>query len=451
MSLKTGRYPYDIECWDNNPDLASGIPTFAHALGIAGYEVVLDGRAHFRGGDQRHGFQDRLVGDESGSYWGQMNDRWVEVNGTTYLTGIEGFYRPAITAFSGPGGSQYQEYDKVVLEAALNFIRDRSSQTNRRPFCLVVGFESPHYWFTCPPELFAKYEGKVEAPPLPDNHPDSLHPINKEILKNGDVVSIPPDDVKRTRAAYYGLVEFTDWMVGQLNTALEDGGLKDETLVLYLTDHGEMAGEHGMWWKNCFYEGASRVPLLVTLPNKFPAKKRVHELVSLIDLFPSLCDWTGAPYPPGLMGQSLDPFIHGKAMDQERVVYSELYSGFPGVRTIARMARQGPWKYNFYDGEPSELFNLVDDPHEFDNLAEKRTYRDVCNKMKKLVLQNWDPDKISIKLQEHRDRMDYLGEWGKMVSPPDPDEWDGMKRSFPNKWKENALAISEYARLLKDG
>ena len=67
MSFKTGRYPYDIECWNNGSSLASDIPTFAHALGIAGYEVALDGRAHWIGPDQRHGFESRLVGDISES------------------------------------------------------------------------------------------------------------------------------------------------------------------------------------------------------------------------------------------------------------------------------------------------------------------------------------------------------------------------------------------------
>ena len=449
QAFKSGRYPFDIECWDNSAPLASDIPTFAHALGIAGYEVVADGRVHWHGPDQRHGFENRLVGDMCEAYWGNMNDRWVQVKDKIYLTGIEGFCRPSITVFSGPGGSQYQQFDKVVLDGALKFLRDRSQRTERRPFCLLVGFESPHYWFTCPPEDFELYDGKVGAPPLPHDHPQSLHPYHGRIIANGGLESIPLEDVTRTRAAYYGLVTFTDRLVGQLLDALEQDGLKDNTLVFYFTDHGEMAAEHGLWWKNSFYEGASRVPLIVSRPGRFPAGKRVEELVNLVDLFPSLCDWTGAPRPPGLMGRSLDPLMRGEKWGQKRAVFSELYGGFPGVHVVARMVRKGPWKYNYYHGEPGELFNLEDDPLEFHNLADDRTYQDVRNELETLVLKDWDPEEVSVRLREHRERIKYLGQWGRRVNPPDPDEWEGMKPPFPDEWRRNALAVPEYARWVK--
>ena len=450
MAFKTGRYPYDIECWNNGISLGSDIPTFAHALGIAGYEVVLDGRAHFIGPDQRHGFERRLVGDMSESYSGKMNERWVRVGDRTYLTGIEGFCRPAITVFSGPGGSQYQEFDKVVTEAALKFISDRSKQRDRRPFCLLVGFESPHYWFTCPPEDFALYDGKVDAPPLPDDHPQSLHPFHRRIIASGGLEGIPVEDVRRTRAAYYGLVTFTDRLVGRLLGALEQGGLQEDTLVLYFTDHGEMAGEHGLWWKNSFYEGASHIPLTVSWPGRLPAGQRVRELVSLIDLFPSLCDWTGAPRPPKLMGRSLDPLIHGREHDLERVVFSELYGAFPATPVVARMVRKGPWKYNFYYEEPAELFNLEEDPAEFHNLADDPAHQKIRRELEALVLQGWDPHEASVKNREDREMRQYMGQWTRAVNPPDPDQWDGMKPPFPEEWRENALAVPEYAERVKD-
>ena len=129
---------------------------------------------------------------------------------------MEGFYRPAITTFSGPGWSQFLDYDAAVLEAALEFIRDRSAVSDRDPFCLVVGFSSPHYWFACPQEDYDLYDGKIDAPLLPDDHPESLHPSNREMVIAADLESIPLEDVIRTRTAYYGLVTFTDRMIGQL-------------------------------------------------------------------------------------------------------------------------------------------------------------------------------------------------------------------------------------------
>ena len=116
---------------------------------------------------------------------------------------------------------------------------------------------------------------------------------------------------------------------------------------------------------------------------------------------------------------------------------------------MARMVRRGPWKYNYYHGEPAELFNLKDDPLEFHNLADDRTYRDICNEIKGLVLEDWDPEEVSVRLREHRERIKYLGQWGRRVNPLDPDEWEGMKPPFPDEWRRNALAVPEYARLVK--
>ena len=451
MSLMTGRYPHDIECWDNAAALASDIPTFAHALGIAGYEVVINGRAHWNGPDQRHGFKDRLVGDVSQSYWGGgANEWWVRVKDTTYLTGMEGFYRPAITTFSGPGWSQFLDYDTAVLGAALNFIAERSRQSDRDPFCLVVGFSSPHYWFACPQEDYDLYDGKIDAPLLPDDHPESLHPSNREMVIAAGLESIPLEDVIRTRTAYYGLVTFTDRMIGQLVDALEHNGLKDNTLTLYSTDHGEMAGEHGMWWKHNFYEGASHIPLIVSFPGRLPQGKRVAEPVSLVDVLPSLCDWTGAPPPPKLAGRSLDSLIKGEKWPDERAVFSELYRRFPGESAVvARMVRQGVWKYNYYHGQPSEMFNLEEDPREFHNVAEAPAYRDIRGKLEKLVLEGWDPEEILPKLREFKQGVDYLEQWTRAVNPPDPDQWEGMKPPFPEEWRQNALSLPEYTNWLR--
>jgi choline-sulfatase len=452
-SLLTGRYPHEIACWTNGAALASEIPTFAHALGIAGYEVALDGKAHFRGPDQRHGYEKRLVGDYSGAYWGGGGPGGTVVNlsGKTYLLDRAAEERLSITAFSGPGRSPAQEYDKVVLDAAHRFMRDRSRQSDRRPFFLSVGFYSPHYPFICPPELFDMYDGKVVAPSLPDDHLESLHPYHKRIAANGDLSSLPADDVKRTLAAYYGMVTFTDRMVGDLLNALEQYGLKDNTLVLYLSDHGEMAGEHGLWWKHTFYQGASRVPLIVSFPGRFPAEKRVKGVVSLVDLFPSLCDWSGAPLPPGLPGQSLDGPVHGGEVDGKRTIFSELYEGFPLVSVLARMVRKGPWKYNLYHGEPAELFNLEEDPAELHNLAPDPTYRDVCRELKELALAGWDPEEMSAKVRQHQERFWYMGAWSNAVDPPDPDRsLPGVDRkiSIREEWRKNTMSVPGYTDAL---
>ena len=444
QSFKTGRYPGELGCWDNSGTLASDVPTFAHALGIAGYEVALAGRCHWRGPDQRHGFEPRLVGDVTTAYWAGLHNYWLRVRDKDYcIYPLQS--RSFLTHFSGPGDSQILEFDRAVLKASLEFVRERSARANRRPYCLLVGFSAPKNPFVCPPELFELYDGKVPAPSLPDDHLDRLHPVYRRALKNANLESLPLGDVIRVRTAYYGLVTFTDNLVGKLLAELERSGLRENTLVSYFPDHGEMAGEHGLWWKNSLYDGASRVPWIVSLPRELPEGIRVQQPVSLVDLFPSLCDWTGAPSPPGLRGRSLNELILGDPSFKDRAVISELYQGFPGVDLIARMVRKGPWKYNYYHGERPELFNLEQDPGEFCNLAEERMWRQTCDELRALALVGWDPQGIASLIRESRERTAYLSRWSRTVNPPDPDQWSGLHEPVPEEWLQNALDIPEYA------
>ena len=149
------------------------------------------------------------------------------------------------------------------------------------------------------------------------------------------------------------------------------------------------------------------------------------------------------------MGRSLDELIRGDAAHDERIAFSELYTAFPGVPIIARMVRKGPWKYNYYHGAPSELFNMDEDPDEFHNLAGDPAYQRVCRELEELVLDGWDPEKISLQRRVYRERVSYMRRWSKAVNPPDPDHWEGLEVDHPQEWKDNALAIPEYAAWLR--
>ena len=114
------------------------------------------------------------------------------------------------------------------------------------------------------------------------------------------------------------------------------------------------------------------------------------------------------------------------------------------------MVRQGVWKYNYYHGQPSEMFNLEEDPREFHNVAEDPAYQDIRGKLEKLVLEGWAPEEILPKLREFKQRVDYLEQWTRAVNPPDPDQWEGMKPPFPDEWRQNALSLPEYANWLRN-
>ena len=106
---------------------------------------------------------------------------------------------------------------------------------------------------------------------MPEGHLDDLHPQNKRLREYFGLEGATEEQTARGRAAYYGLVTFADERIGQVLDALERSGQAENTVVVYVADHGEMMGEHGLWWKCTYYEGSSRVPFIVSWPKRFEA------------------------------------------------------------------------------------------------------------------------------------------------------------------------------------
>jgi choline-sulfatase len=173
--------------------------------------------------------------------------------------------------------------------------------------------------------------------------------------------------IRRALATYYGMVTFLDDQIGLVLGALHDAGLETDTRVVYTTDHGDMLGDHGLWWKSVMYEGAAALPMLVAGPD-VPAGKTVATNVSLVDAFPTIVEATGAapaPEDADLPGQSL--VQTAQADDRPRAVLSEYHAIYsPSAMFMLRDAR---YKYVEYVGYPPQLFDLDDDPDEAHDLA----------------------------------------------------------------------------------
>ena len=386
MGFMTGMTPSSIGMYDNGGILSSEVPTFAHALGQSGYETLLCGRMHFNGIDQRHGFQRRIFPEVSGHAAGM-------------LVGTNGLSRVSLEK-SGPGRNHYLLYDQECVAAATEWLRGRSRAEHDDPFCMVVGLVGPHCPFVCPEELFEKYFEKVEVPEYTGEEFQRMSPFNQRFCQRSRIDDATLHEIRRTRAAYYGMVEFDDQQVGLLMAALEETGLLDDTLVVYTSDHGEMAGEHGMWWKVSFYEGSVGVPLIVSLPGQMRAGAREKTPVSLIDLAPTLAQIGGAPALPGIDGHSLVEYLVGQRGDPDPSVFSELFtdpgvwkdcgpSGGPG-----RMLRKGRWKCSYYHGEGCELYDLDADPQEMEDRSRDPECRAQLDSMLAEILADWDPEKL---------------------------------------------------------
>ncbi len=418
MALMTARHPHEIQCWSNDYALSSEVPTFAHGFTAADYETVLCGRMHFVGADQRHGFLTRLVGDVPESAYLEAGWRLERVLGS--LVDTPGYGRAGLLK-SGPGRTGYHAYDELVAGTAAEWLQQRGKAGAAAPFLLVVGLVAPHCPFVAPPEDFAYYADLISVADLPPEDPHLPPPVAAMQRAAGIAEPVPVAAQWRARVAYYGLCSFLDRQVGRVLRALEEGGLGEDTLVVYTSDHGEMLGEHGWWWKSTFHEGAVRVPLLWTEPGGAAAGRRVKANVSLLDLGPTLLEKAGLPALPGASGRSCTGLLRegGRSVD---VVWAEhAQTGAEGQVYVGRMVKSGPWKYVYWHGESEELFNLEEDPAETRNRVKDPACPEICVRLRRLVLQDWDPEQIVRRLRQEPAARALLKTWIDRAQPAEPD------------------------------
>ena len=188
----------------------------------------------------------------------------------------------------------------------------------------------------------------------------------------------PPDryDGRAVKAAYYAMVELIDTQVGRILDALEASGQAGDTLVIFTSDHGELLGDHGLLYKGCrFFEGLTHVPLILSWPGHIAEGLRSDALVELVDLAPTILDAAGLAIPEAMQGASLMPIATGAAPPDHHkdLVICDFndsvgYSPVPD-RTQATMTFDGRYKLVLYHSHGlGELFDLQEDPGEFDNL-----------------------------------------------------------------------------------
>jgi choline-sulfatase len=390
MTFLTSRHCSDIEVWTNGCTLDSRIPTFAHGLNAAGYETVLCGRMHFNGPDQRHGFESRIVGDIGHAKRSLDTPLLGDIpRGTTGL-GSD------VVRYAGAGSTAYKAYDDVVTGVCREFLQARDRTPGDRPLALVLGLLLPHSPLICPPDLFEYYFDRIEMPVLPEGYVDSLHPAMKAHREFRGFDDLSADQARVAIAAYYGLVEYSDRLIGGVLDTLQAGRFCENTAVVYLSDHGDMAGEHGLWTKTTFYEGSVGVPMIWSFPGRFTEGRIVDQVTSLLDVGPTLMSLAGADCPDHLAGRSLLGFLEdtGKVPDWSNEAFSE-NEGRLGDRP-SRMIRQGPWKLNHYHGyEQPQLFNLLEDPGEFNDLRDDPNCADVLSRLHRRVQEGWDGERIA--------------------------------------------------------
>jgi len=356
QSIATGNYPLHTGCQKFTDDLPPGSSTFARAFSEAGWLTVACGKLHHRGPDQMQGWLQR-IGAETAVQWpNTYGAEGREQIGRLKWRGAEELET------AGPGTSPLALHDRLTVDGAIDFLRMHFEGMYRRtsevpPVLLTVSLQQPHFPLLADKELFEYYRTRVR-PRLSEEAP--WHPaLGRGALQCGEAVTA--EQIRNATAAYYALVEQADREFGRVIAAIESHGQNiDDWLVVLLSDHGDMLGEHALWEKRKFYEGSVRVPMFIRSPGQWQPSRR-RENVSTIDLFMTLCDAAGVPSRNDIDGRSLVPLLQ----DRPTGWMNETFSQYD---VDEFMLKRGNWKYLTFGAKaPDVLFDLASDPGESTN------------------------------------------------------------------------------------
>jgi len=389
-SFLTGRYPSTVRVNTNgNGYFPREEPLVTRRLADTGYDCGLVGKLHLAGA--ANGRESRI--DDGYRYFQYSHDpRNYWKHGHDYADWIRGQGEDPDRVMHDFGGPRQlleptPEHDNTppqfhqttwCSEKTIEFIGENRDQ----PWLISVNPFDPHPPYDPPWEYYRRFD--PEKLPGPLFRPSDLAHQEKLSRVDFQTHSENPDEYngKRIQAAYYAMIEQIDEQFGRILDALDKTGQRENTVIIFMSDHGEALGDHGLTQKGCrFFDGLTRVPLIVSWPGHFQAGLRSDALVELLDVAPTLLDLAGLPAPSTLQGKSLLPILTGQVpADQHRdFVRCEFHDaiGFPN-HSFAHMYRDRRWKLNVFHGlESGELYDLENDPNEFTSLWDAPAYAEV--------------------------------------------------------------------------
>ncbi len=290
--------------------------------------------------------------------------------------------------YGDSGRTREQEGDWRMARTAVALLEEFAK--SKQQFFLALAQSRPHTPLVCPKEYIDLYDpSMIPDPPAPPSSLKDFLYMSRATGGNPDIFmqqQPTPQQAKEAIAAYYACVSFVDDNIGMVLRALEETGLADQTIVIFLADHGFHLGDHGMWSKYSMLEATRRVPLIVRVPGA-PANGQVcREFVEFVDLVPTLGELVGFPLPENLEGISFVPLLVNPNQPWKKAVFMADGGGGQMVRTK---------KYSYLYFELKErpvlvaLYDLEKDPWETINLAEDPAYAEVRREMAALLAAGW--------------------------------------------------------------
>jgi arylsulfatase len=397
----TGRYPSTLHVNRNgNAFFPENAALITRMLADIGYDCGLVGKLHLSAANGRvevrpndgyrafkwshHPYPEDFWPTQEHAYQQWLHDqdiRWVDIYAADQATGwtAQETYKPGVPAC-------YHQTTWCANEAIAHMCEPRDG-----PWLMSVNPFDPHPPFDPPAEYLERMD--VDDMPLPLFQPEELESqLDFEGIDHQTEIPRDPNsyDARHMVAAYYAQVELIDVQVGRMLDALETSGQRENTIVIFMSDHGEMLGDHGLVLKGCrFYEGAVHVPLIISWPSHLCQGLRSDALVELTDIVPTLLKALQLPVPENVQGMSLLPILTGQAdasihRDFVRCEYHDALDR--PYASHANMIYDGRFKLVVYHGHRvGELYDLQQDPQEFHNLWDHPGMLELKHKLMKTL------------------------------------------------------------------
>lgn len=394
-SFLTGRYPRTTGLRNNGQSIPKDEVLVTKLLADAGYTCGLSGKLHISACHPSvcSATEPRIDDGYDEFHWSHHpHGDWPTNEYTQWLRAKGKSFSPEKVE-----GCKYVEYGPDVedqqsawcAEKAIDFIE--ANKNFEQPWLFSVNFFDPHHAFNPPKSYLQRYLDQLDDIPLPNYVEGELeHKTryqrrdhegaygNKNLYPYSDMTQ---NDHRYIRAAYWAMIDVIDEQVGKMIEALENTGQLENTIVIFMSDHGELLGDHGVYLKGpYFYEPSVHVPLIISYPGVVQEGKRTSAMVELVDLAPTLLEMTDVNVYDGMQGKTMTSVLEGNEEKHREDVYCENFD-FPdadGQIGHAAMIRTEGYKLAMYhtDGD-GELYDLKQDPNETNNLWQNPKYQDI--------------------------------------------------------------------------
>ncbi len=391
-SFLTGMYPrYLNACTNGNEGWQNEAPLVTKTLADAGYDCGLAGKFHLSAAHNR--IEPRPDDGYRVFHWSHHpHDSWPQGHAYKDWLAEQGHEHAPLKRKSGGGIPEEFHQTKWCADRAIEFMKEK----RKGPWLFSYNCFDPHPPLDPPKE----YLDRIDASklPLPEWTEDDLKE-EAALAKAGvhfqsKASSHSAKKRRESLAKYWAMVELIDTHVGRMLDALEESGQRENTVVIFTSDHGHMIGDHGLYNKGCrFYEGLVRVPLIISWPGKFKQGLKSDALVELTDITPSLLDLAGQEILPGMHGKSLLPVLTGEKDGHREFVRCTYTETLRGPQSWGTMIRDDRYKLCNYHGTGlGQLFDLQADPGEHKNLWDSSVHATIKHR---LMAQSFDAEAMS--------------------------------------------------------